>query len=273
MGGGRDTGKFQSRVPKLQIIFTNQSRELQQKCSPRISKVSRVSAVWEKAGEKLVWFCTALISFISLLFCLFSLWIWGWWWVGFFFTVSSKCMDPCTGIKQCLPERFISNFFLRFFVHSIEEWFCYTSKSFSVPPSASFHFSSQVARLSNTYSRTIFVLSSLCQYEGLWAIFSSLDFLGLFLVLFPTAVVGLPEGMKAVWAISFKQPRNVYHNCFPVTATMCACAQFTVVVFPRGLWYGFIGCSRCPFGCKCIYLYRSVYTRILENACVFFYLL
>lgn len=76
--------------------------------------------------------------------------------------------------------------------------------------------------------------------------------------------------MKAVWAISFKQSRDVYHDCSPFTATMCACAQFTVVVFPRGLWYGFIGCSRCPFGCKCIYLNRKIYTRILEDACVFF---
>ena len=89
-------------------------------------------------------------------------------------------------------------------------------------------------------------------------------------MLLPTAVAGLPEGMKAVWAISFKQPRNVYHNCSAFTATMCACAQFTVVVFLRGLWYGFIGCSKCPFGCKCIYVYRSVSTRILENTCVFF---
>lgn len=94
--------------------------------------------------------------------------------------------------------------------------------------------------------------------------------LGLFLVHFPAAVAGLLERMKDVWAISFEQPRNVYHNCFPFTATMCVCAQFTVVVFLRGLWYGFIGCSRCPFGYKCIYLYRSVYTCILESACVFF---
>lgn len=100
--------------------------------------------------------------------------------------------------------------------------------------------------------------------------FSSPGSLGLFLVFLPAAVAGRWEGMKAVWAISFKQPRNVYPNCSPFTATMCACAQFTVVVFLRGLWYDFIGCSRCPFGCKCIYLYRNVHTRILENACVFF---
>lgn len=100
--------------------------------------------------------------------------------------------------------------------------------------------------------------------------FSSPGSLGLFLVFLPAAVAGRWERMKAVWAISFKQPRNVYPNCSPFTATMCACAQFTVVVFLRGLWYDFIGCSRCPFGCKCIYLYRNVHTRILENACVFF---
>lgn len=157
-----------------------------------------------------------------------------------------------------------------FFACSLEEWVCYTSKRFSIPPSASFHFSFQVTRLTNTYSRTIFALSSLRQYKGLWANFSSPDFLGLFLELFSATAAGLPDGMKAVWAISFKQPRNVYHNCSAFTATMCACAQFTVVVFLRGLWYGFIGCSRCPFGCKCIYLYRSVYTHMLENACVFF---
>lgn len=179
-------------------------------------------------------------------------------------------MGLCTGIKQCLPERFTSSLFPCFFACSIEEWVCYTSKSFSIPPSASFHFFFQVTRLTNTYSRTIFALSSLRQYKGLWANFSSPDFLGLFLELFSATPAGLPDGMKAVWAISFKQPRNVYHNCSAFTATMCACAQFTVVVFLRGLWYGFIGCSRCPFGCKCIYLYRSVYTHMLENACVFF---
>lgn len=106
-----------------------------------------------------------------------------------------------------------------------------------------------------------------CQCEGL---FSSLGSCVLFLVPVPSAIAGQWEGMKAVWAISFKQSRDIYHDCSPFTTTMCACAQFTVVVFPRGLWYGFIGCSRCPFGCKCIYLNRKIYTRILENACVFF---
>lgn len=106
-----------------------------------------------------------------------------------------------------------------------------------------------------------------CQCKGL---FSSLGSCVLFLVPVPSAIAGQWEGMKAVWAISFKQSRDIYHDCSPFTTTMCACAQFTVVVFPRGLWYGFIGCSRCPFGCKCIYLNRKIYTRILENACVFF---
>lgn len=116
----------------------------------------------------------------------------------------------------------------------------------------------------------VFLLSPLMPIWRPLSNFSSPGSLGLFLVFLPAAVAGRWEGMKAVWAISFKQPRNVYPNCSPFTATMCACAQFTVVVFLRGLWYDFIGCSRCPFGCKCIYLYRNVHTRILENACVFF---
>lgn len=89
----------------------------------------------------------------------------------FYFTVSSKHTDLCTGIKQCLPKRFISSLFPSFFAYIIEEWFCYTPKSFSVPPSVSFHFSFQVGSFTNTYSRIIFALSSLCQYKGLWANF------------------------------------------------------------------------------------------------------
>lgn len=192
--------------------------------------------------------------------------------IFFFFTVSSKRMGLCTGIKHCLPERFISSLFPCFFVYSIEGCFCYKSRSFSIPPSASFNFSFQVARLTNTYSRTIFSLSSWCQYKGLWANFPSPDFLGLFLVLFPAAIAGLPERLKAVWAISFKQMRNVYHNCSPFTTTMCACAWFTVVVFPRGLWYGFIGCSRCPFGCKYLSIRKCIYTHSRKCLCIFYLL-
>lgn len=72
----------------------------------------------------------------------------------------------------------------------------------------------------------------------------------------------------------FRQPRDVCHNWAPFTTVMCACAQFTVVVFWKGLWHSFIGCSRCPFACKCIYIYKSVYTFIPRKCfCAFSLLL
>lgn len=159
--------------------------------------------------------------------------------------------------KQCLPERFISNLFPCFFTYSTG-WFCYTPQSFSVHPSALFHFTFQVASLIITYSTTIFALFSLCQYEGFWANFSSVDFAVLFLLCFSCCSRLVRRNESCLGSI-FKQLRTLYHNWAPLTTVMCACAQFTVVVFGGGLWHSFIGCSRCPFVCKCIYLYRSVY--------------
>lgn len=118
-------------------------------------------------------------------------------------------------------------------------------------------------------STTIFVFSSLCQYEGLWASFSSLDFVVLFLVLICCSrLAGRDESCLGN---IFKQPRTVYHNWAPFTTAMCACAQFAVVVFWRGLWHSFIGCSRCPFVCKFLYLYTSIYVCIPRKyLCAFF---
>lgn len=250
--------KISEQSAKIANNLHKSKQGIAQKCSPHISAVWCFSYLRKSRGETcLVLYCLDFPYFSPLLFV---------------FNVDLRVLvvflqyHHC--IKQRLPERFISSLFPCFLAYSIEESFCYAPRSFCIPASASSYFSFQVARLTNTYSRAIFALSSLCQYKGFWANFSSLDFLGLFLVLLPSAVAGLPERMKAIWAVSFKQPRHVYHNYSPFTATMCACAQFTVVVFLRGLWCGFIGCSRCPFGCKCIYLSRSVYTRILENVCL-----
>lgn len=171
------------------------------------------------------------------------------------FFLTSKQMGLCTSPKQRLPERFISILFLCFFVYSIEGQFCYTPQNFFVHFSALFHFSFQVANLIITpqlflFSPSYANMKTSGQTFCLWTLLS------FFLCL--SCCSRLARKDESCLSNIFKQPRVVYHNQALFTAAMCACAQFSVVVFWRGLWHRFIGCSRCTFVCKCIYLYRNV---------------
>lgn len=91
-----NTGKFQNKMPKLQIIFTNQGRELQKKYCPYITKLSCYFAIWEKARKKLLWFYMALIFHVCPLLCLLLL-CFG---VCLFLRVSSKHIGLHTTMKD-----------------------------------------------------------------------------------------------------------------------------------------------------------------------------
>lgn len=144
-----NTGKFQNKMPKLQIIFTNQSRELQKRYSPYITKLSCYFAIWEKARKKLLWFYMSLIFLVCPLLCLLLL-CFG---VCLFLRVSSKHTVYILSWKIVLSSVSV------FLCTSCRRTVFYNSRNLSL-----FHFSFLflffLFRLTDTYSRSIFALSS-----------------------------------------------------------------------------------------------------------------